>query len=70
MYCVGRNQLNHTSKEQALQLEAALVIRVRQDEECVLQYAEVVLLEELVGYLSLCGSKVVDNFQAHCHKCQ
>jgi len=45
-----------------LQLETALVIRVRQDEERVLQYAEVVLLEELIGYLSVRGSKVVYNF--------
>jgi hypothetical protein len=36
MYRVGRNQLNHSGKKQALQLEAALVIRVGQDEKGVL----------------------------------
>jgi hypothetical protein len=32
MYRVGRNQLNHPSKKQALQFEATLVIHVGQDE--------------------------------------
>ena len=68
LYLVCCNQLDHASKEQTLQFEPALVIGVRQDEEGVLQDAEIVLLEELVGYLSVCGGKIVDNFQAHCRK--
>lgn len=66
MYRVGRNQLNHSSKKQALQFEATLVIRIGQDEKGVLQNAEIVLLEELIGYLSLRRGEVVDNFQGNC----
>jgi hypothetical protein len=57
--------LDHASKEHALQFESAFVIRVSQDEECILQDAEIVLLEELVSYLRVCAGEVVDYFQAH-----
>jgi hypothetical protein len=66
MYPVGCNQLNHSSKKEALQFEATLVIRVGQDEKGVLQNAEIVLLEELVGYLSVRRGEVVDNLQGYC----
>jgi hypothetical protein len=66
LYCVCRNQLDHTSQEHALQFESALVICIGQDEECILQYAKIVLLEELVRYLSVCRGEVVDDFQAYC----
>jgi hypothetical protein len=66
LYRVCRNQLDHASQEHALQFESALVICIGQDEECILQYAKIVLLEELVGYLRVCGGKVVDDFQAYC----
>jgi len=68
MYCVCRDELNHASKEQALQFKSALVIRVGQHKERVLQDAEIVLLEELVGYLRIRRGEVVDDLQAHCHK--
>jgi hypothetical protein len=58
--------LEQASKQSALQLEPALVIRISEHEEDVLEDTEEVLLEECVGnrWIS-CGGKVVDDLKAY-----
>jgi len=59
------HQLEQSRQQQALQLETTLVVRIREDEEDVLQNAKEVLLEEEVGVLWLCcGGEVVDDLEA------
>lgn len=54
----------------SLQVEAALVVRVRQDEQNVLQETEQVTEEELVGRLLLPVSKRVDELDGNCSRRQ
>ena len=62
---VRLDKLEHPREKHALELEAALMIRVCEDEEDILHDAEEVLREESVGNLWLGASKVVDDLQAH-----
>ena len=63
---IGLDKLEQSSKQNALQLEPALVIRISEHEEDVLQDTEEVLLEECVGDSWIgCGGKVVDDLKAH-----
>ena len=62
---VRLDELEHAREKHALQLETALVIRVRQHVEDVLHNAQEVLLEERVRNCWICACEVVDNLQAH-----
>lgn len=59
------HELDHTRQQQALELEAALVICIRKDEEGVLNEGKIVLLGERCGCGLVCGNEVVDEFNAH-----
>lgn len=60
------DQLEHPGKEHRLELEAALVIGIREDVENVLHDAQEVLLEEYVGDRGVSTREIVDDLQAHC----
>jgi hypothetical protein len=58
--------LEHARQKYTLQLKATLVVRIRQNKENILYYAQEVLLEESIADRRVsCASKVVDNLQAH-----
>ncbi len=69
LYDVEFDELEHPCKQETLQFESTLVIRVSEDEENILDDAEEVLLEERIadGGVS-CGGKVIHDLQAHCEE--
>lgn len=62
---IGLHQLEHASEKHTLQLEAAFVVGVCQDEEDVLHDAREVGLEKAVADGCVCTSEVVDDFQTY-----
>jgi len=63
---IGLDQLEQASKQSALQLEPALVIRISEHEEDILEDTEEVLLEECVDNCWVgCNGKVVDDLEAY-----
>ena len=62
---VRLDQLEHACKKHALELEAALVIRIREDVEDILHDTEEVLLEECVRNLGVGACEVVDDLETH-----
>lgn len=67
-WCLDRidfHEFEHSCEYNTLQLETALVVRVRKNEENVLDNTQEVLLEERVCNGRLSPGEVVDDFQAH-----
>ena len=64
-YLVRLDELEHAREQQRLELEAALMIRIRQNVEDVLHNAQEVLLEERICNRWIGTREVVDDFQAH-----
>ena len=62
---VRLDELEHAREQQRLELEAALMIRIRQNVEDVLHNAQEVLLEERICNRWIGTREVVDDFQAH-----
>ena len=62
---VRLDKLEHPRKQQRLELETALVVRIRKHIENVLHDAKEVLLEECVRDLWLGASEVVDDLEGH-----
>lgn len=48
-----------------MELEAALVVRIGEDEESVLKEGKIVLLEEGRSDALVCSGEVVDDFDTH-----
>ena len=65
MDLVHLDQLIHARKKLTLQFEAALVIRVGEDEVDVLENVEEVLLKEDIGDSYICAAEFINNFCAH-----
>lgn len=63
--CICGDELDHARQQQALELEATLVIRIGEDEESVLKEGKIVLLEEGRSDVLVCSREVVDDFDAH-----
>lgn len=60
-------KLEHAGQKDTLKFETALMVRVRENKEGILDDAQEILLEEGIANRGLrCPCKVVDNLQAHC----
>lgn len=61
------DEVEHTSKEDALKFETTLVICIRKHEEYILQDAQEVLLKEGVANGGICcTSKIIEDLKADC----
>jgi len=65
LYLVCCDELDHATQKYRLQLETTLVVCIGQDEENILQQAQIVLLEENVRNGRICTGKVIDDLQAY-----
>ena len=64
--CICLDQLEHAGQQQALQLEATLVVSVCQNKKDILDNAREVRLEEAIADIGIRSCKIIDDLQAHC----